>query len=107
MGGRAQRPALHRAPGGARPPQHRGDLRAPAGGQRELVTEGPDPLASRGRRIDPGELQGIFKLVQTARTVNRFGYVSIQRFYVYAERGLACKRVAVWIYEGQLRVKPA
>ena len=38
---------------------------------------------------------------QTTRTVNRWGYVSIQRFYVYAERGLARKRVAVWIYEGQ------
>ena len=61
--------------------------------------------ASRGRGIDPGELQGIFKLTQTARTVNRFGYVSIQRFYIYAERGLARKRVAVWIYEGQLRLE--
>ncbi len=61
--------------------------------------------ASRGRPVDPGELQGIFKLTQTARTVNRFGYVSIQRFYVYAERGLARKRVAVWIYEGQVRLE--
>ena len=31
--------------------------------------------------------------------------MSIQRFYIYAERGLARKRVAVWIYEGQLRVE--
>lgn len=61
--------------------------------------------ASRGRRIDPGELQGIFKRTQLARTVNRWGYVSIQRFYIYAERGLARKRVAVWIYEGQVRVE--
>jgi len=61
--------------------------------------------ASRGRRVDPGDLQEIFKLTQTVRTVNRWGYVSIQRFYVYAERGLARKRVAVWIYEGQLRLE--
>jgi putative transposase len=61
--------------------------------------------SSRGRPIEPGERERIFKLTQTARTVNRFGYVSIQRFYVYAERGLARKRVAVWIYEGQLRLE--
>jgi putative transposase len=60
---------------------------------------------SRGRIVEPGELQRIFRLSQSVRTVNRFGYVSIQRFYVYAERGLARQRVAVWIYEGELRLE--
>ena len=31
--------------------------------------------------------------------------VSIQRFYIYAEQGLSRQRVAVWIYEGQLRIE--
>ena len=34
-----------------------------------------------------------------------FGFVSIQRFYIYAEQGLSRQRVAVWIYEGQLRIE--
>jgi hypothetical protein len=29
----------------------------------------------------------------------------VQRFYIYAERGLARKRVAVWIYEGRLHIE--
>lgn len=33
------------------------------------------------------------------------GFVSIQRFYLYAERGLARKRVFIWIYEGKLQIK--
>jgi len=37
--------------------------------------------------------------------VNPYGFVSIQRFYIYAEQGLSRQRVAVWIYEGQLRIE--
>jgi hypothetical protein len=32
------------------------------------------------------------------------GYVSIQRFYIYAERGLARQRVSIWLYEGRLHI---
>ena len=41
---------------------------------------------------------------QFLRTVNPYGFVSIQRFYIYAEQGRRRQRVAVWIYEGQLRI---
>ena len=42
--------------------------------------------------------------MQLLRTVNPYGFVSIQRFYIYAEQGLSRQRVAGWIYEGQLRI---
>ena len=34
-----------------------------------------------------------------------YGFVSVQRFYIYAEQGLARQRVAIWIYEGELRLE--
>ena len=50
-------------------------------------------------------LRHLFGRVQFLRTVNPYGFVSIQRFYIYAEQGLSRQRVAVWIYEGQLRIE--
>ncbi|MDQ4075193.1 MAG: hypothetical protein M3220_02980 [Chloroflexota bacterium] len=29
----------------------------------------------------------------------------MQRFYIYAERGLARRRVSIWIYEGRLQIE--
>jgi hypothetical protein len=58
----------------------------------------------RGRAVDPERLRHLFGRVQFLRTVNPYGFVSIQRFYLYAEQGLSRQRVAVWIYEGQLRI---
>jgi hypothetical protein len=37
-------------------------------------------------------------------TVNRYGFVSIQRFFIYAEQGLSRQRVSIWIFEGNLQV---
>jgi transposase InsO family protein/transposase len=59
----------------------------------------------RGRLIDQERLRRLFGEVQFVRTVNRYGFVSVQRFYVYAEHGLSRKRVSVWIYEGELRIE--
>ena len=59
----------------------------------------------RGRAVDPERLRHLFGRVQFLRTVNPYGFISIQRFYVYAEQGLSRQRVAVWIYEGQLRIE--
>jgi hypothetical protein len=59
----------------------------------------------RGRSVDPEYLRQLFGRVQFERTVNRFGFVSVQRFYIYAEDGLSRERVSVLIYEGQLRVE--
>jgi len=63
--------------------------------------------AAQGRAVDPGELARLFAATAVERMVNRYGYVSVQRFSIYAERGLACHRVAVWIAEGQVRVEYA
>jgi transposase InsO family protein len=59
----------------------------------------------RGRSVDPDDLRQLFGRVQFERTVNRFGFVSVQRFYIYAEDGLSRERVSILIYEGQLRIE--
>jgi transposase InsO family protein len=59
---------------------------------------------ARGQLVELAELDRLFCQLQIVRTVNRFGFVSIQRFYIYAERGLARQRVSIWMYEGQLRL---
>ena len=63
-------------------------------------------LAGRlGRSVQPHKLRRVFRQLQFSRVVNRHGYVSVQRFYIYAEQGLAKQRVAVWLYQEQLRVE--
>jgi len=32
------------------------------------------------------------------------GYVRVQRFYLYAERGLSRRRVSIWLREGRLHI---
>jgi transposase len=59
----------------------------------------------RGRPLEPDTLRRAFRHLQFPRIVNRHGLVSVQRFYIYAERGLAKHRVAVWIYENRLHVE--
>ena len=61
----------------------------------------------RGPQVEPATLERIFKSTHLERRVNRYGYVRIQRFCLYAERGLAQQRVAIWIYEGSLRMEYA
>lgn len=58
-----------------------------------------------GRPVERARLHQLFGAVQFLRTVNRYGFVSVQRFYIYAEQGLARQRVAIWIYEGELRLE--
>ena len=59
----------------------------------------------RGRAVEPERLRRLFGQVQFLRTINPYGFVSIQRFYIYAEQGLSRHRGAVWIYEGQLHIE--
>jgi transposase InsO family protein len=61
----------------------------------------------RGRQVSLDEQAQAFRQFQVTRRVNAHGFVSIQRFFVYAERGLARQRVSVWVYEGRLRVQYA
>ncbi len=58
----------------------------------------------RGRALAPDALQRALRQLQLERTVNRAGYISVQRFYLYAERGLARQRVSVWLYDGRLHL---
>lgn len=59
----------------------------------------------KGRAVDVTYLRQLFGRVEFLRTVNRYGFVSVQRFYIYAEDGLSRQRVSIWIYEGQLRIE--
>jgi len=59
----------------------------------------------KGRKVDLSQLRNAFRQLQFPRTINRHGSVSVQRFYIYAERGLAKRRVAVWIYEDRLHIE--
>ncbi len=59
----------------------------------------------RGRSVEPEKLHHLFQRLQFIRTINRFGFVSVQRFYIYAEQGLSRQRVSIWIYEGQVRIE--
>ena len=58
----------------------------------------------RGRPVEPEHLRRLFGQVQFLRTVNLYGFISIQRFYIYAEAGLSRQRVSIWIAEGQLHI---
>jgi hypothetical protein len=58
-----------------------------------------------GRMVTPEQLRRVFRHLQFSRVVNRHGNVSIQRFYIYAEHGLARRRVALWFYEDHLHVE--
>src|SRR5262249_55785921 len=58
----------------------------------------------RGPALDASLLQQALRHVQVERVVNQRGYVSVQRFYLYAERGLARTRVSIWLYDGRLQV---
>jgi hypothetical protein len=59
----------------------------------------------RGRPVERATLRRLFGEVQFLRTVNRDGFVRVQRFYIYAEPGLSRRRVSIWVYEGDLRIE--
>lgn len=59
----------------------------------------------RGRRVEATRLRQLFGRTELLRTVNRYGFVSVQRFYIYAENGLSRQRVSIWIYEGKLSIE--
>jgi hypothetical protein len=58
-----------------------------------------------GRAVTTKKLHKAFRHLQFSRLVNQHGLVSVQRFFIYAERGLAKKRVTVWIYEDRLNIE--
>jgi putative transposase len=63
-------------------------------------------LAGRlGRSVTPAQLHRVLRHLQFSRIVNQHGHVSLQRFYIYAERGLARQRVTLWFYQDRLHVE--
>jgi transposase InsO family protein len=58
----------------------------------------------RGTAIEASQLKGALRHLHVERVVNLCGYVSVQRFYIFAERGLPRTRVSVWLYDGRLHV---
>ena len=59
----------------------------------------------RGRAVEPERLRHLFGQVQFLRTVNPYGFISIHRFYIYAEAGLSRQRVSIWVDEGDLHIE--
>lgn len=76
---------------------------------RDRIDERTTPIAvlagCLGRTVEPPQLERVFRHLQFSRVVNRHGYISIQRFYIYAERGLTRRRVSVWFYQDRLHVE--
>jgi putative transposase len=58
----------------------------------------------RGRTVSAEELATAFAPAQTARRVDRSGYVRFRRWRLYSERGLAKHRVVVWLTGEQVLV---
>jgi len=58
----------------------------------------------RGEEIEASVLHRALRHLRVERIVNQRGYVSVQRFYIDAERGLSRTRVSVWLYDGRLHV---
>lgn len=58
----------------------------------------------RGDPIAPEDLPRALRHRQMERIVNRLGYISVQRFALYAERGLARRRVSIWLSDGRLPI---
>jgi hypothetical protein len=56
----------------------------------------------RGRTVSAEELATAFAPAETARRVDRSGYVRFRRWRLYGERGLARQRAAVWLTGAQL-----
>ncbi len=58
----------------------------------------------RGAMVEPDVVQRALRQLQVERVVTLRGCVSVQRFYLYAERGLSRKRVSIWLHGGRLQV---
>lgn len=58
----------------------------------------------RGREVAPEVVERALRHRQLERVVTLRGYVSVQRFYLYAERGLSRRRVSIWLTEGRLHI---
>ncbi len=58
----------------------------------------------KGQEVERESLQRALRRLQLERVVTLSGYVSVQRFYLYAERGLSRRRVSIQLREGRLHI---
>ncbi len=58
----------------------------------------------KGQEVERESLQRALRHLQVERVVTPRGYVSVQRFYLYAERGLSRRRASIWLREGRLHI---
>lgn len=58
----------------------------------------------RGAAVERDVLQRALRHLQVERVITLRGYISVQRFYLYAERGLSRWRVSIWLREGQIHI---
>jgi len=58
----------------------------------------------KGQEVERESLQRALRHLQVERVVTPRGYVSVQRFYLCAERGLSRRRVSIWLREGRLHI---
>jgi len=58
----------------------------------------------KGQEVERESLQRALRHLQVERVVTPRGYVSVQRFYLYAERDLSRRRVSIWLREGRLHI---
>ncbi len=58
----------------------------------------------RGHEVDHHTMHRALHHLHMEQVITLRGYVSVQRFYLYAERGLSRQRVSVWLHEGRLHV---
>lgn len=58
----------------------------------------------KGRPVEATRLRQLFGRAEFLRSINRYGFVRVQRFSLYAETGLSRQRVSIGICEGELRI---
>jgi len=58
----------------------------------------------KGQEVERESLQRALRHLQVEWVVTLRGYVRVQRFYLYAERGLSRRRVSIWLREGRLHI---
>jgi len=62
-------------------------------------------IAAISRESQRATLRRLFGEVQLLRTVTRYGFVSVPRYYLDVDPGLSRQRVSIWVYEGNLRIE--
>src|SRR6266700_1223611 len=74
-----------------------------------LVTLSPAQVLDwhKGTMYPESVLNRILFATRYTRHLNRFGYLRVQGWKLYGERGLSGENVSVWVYDVSITVEPA